>query len=212
MQNLDLLKQIAAGVQKLLGSQCEVVIHDFSDLEQSIVHIEGNVTGRSIGGAATDLILSQVRQGNTKQDVYNYQTYLPSGRTMKSCTVFLHDDAETYGEFCINFDISAFSTFQQMLDEFMSTSDDQVSETLLDDIQSTIHIVLMETVTEMGGNLPIMGRDEKLSLIARLDQKGVFQVKKSVPILASELNLSRSTIYNYLSETRGERVNSRDEG
>ena len=33
MENLALLKQIAAGIQNLLGDQCEVVIHDFSDLE-----------------------------------------------------------------------------------------------------------------------------------------------------------------------------------
>ena len=80
MQNLDLLKQVASGIYKLLGQHCEIVIHDFSDLEHSIVHLEGNVTGRSVRGAATDLILSHVRQGTTDQDVYNYQTQLSNGR------------------------------------------------------------------------------------------------------------------------------------
>lgn len=211
MQNLALLKQVAVGIQKLLGHQCEVVIHDFSDLTHSIVHIEGNITGRSIGGAATDLILAAVQQGRAEQDIHNYQTYLPSGRILKSCTIFLHNEVgETYGAFCINFDISGFSAFHQMLGEFISTNNSEVSETLVDDIRSTIHTVLMQTVVEMGGNLPIMGRDEKLNLIARLNEKGIFQVKKSVPILAEELDLSRSTIYNYLSEIREERMNSRD--
>ena len=107
MQNLELLKQIASAIHKLLGSQCEVVIHDFSDLAHSIVHLEGNVTGRSVRGAATDLILSQVRQGKTDQDVYNYQTQLPNGHVLKSCTLYLHDDdGQTFGAFCINFDIT----------------------------------------------------------------------------------------------------------
>ncbi len=212
MQNLDLLKRIAVGVHKLFGNQCEVVIHDFTDLEHSIVHIEGNVTGRSIGGAATDLILSCVRSGATDADVYNYQTQLPNGRVLKSCTMFLTGDyGEVCGAFCINLDITAFSAFHRILDDFLSTNDSDVAETFSDDIQSTIHAILLNTVTEMGYEMPILTRKEKLDLIARLDEKGVFQVKKSVPILADKLGLSRSTVYNYLSETRGIRLNGDDE-
>lgn len=212
MRNLELLKQIASGIHALFGHQCEVVIHDFSDLEHSIAHIEGSLTGRSTGGAATDLILSHVRQGITEEDLYNYQTQLPSGRILKSCTIFIHDEhGETCGAFCINFDITPFVAFQRTLGEFTSTNNHEVSENLSDDLQSTIHAVLLETVAEMGGDLPILGRDEKVKLIARLDEKGLFQVKKSVMIIADELGLSRSTIYNYLGEIRGERPhNNRD--
>lgn len=211
MHNLELLKQIASGIHALLGHQCEVVIHDFSDLEHSIVHIEGNLTGRSPGGAATDLILSHVRQGITDDDLYNYQTQLGSGRVLKSCTIFIHDErSETCGAFCINFDVTPFAAFHRMLGEFISTNNHEISENLSDDLQSTIHAVLLETVAEMGGDLPILGRDEKVRLIARLDEKGIFQVKKSVMIIADELGLSRSTIYNYLGEIRGERPNQRD--
>ena len=49
MENFDVLKQISAGIYELFGPQCEVVIYDFSDLERSIVHMEGNVSGRSLG-------------------------------------------------------------------------------------------------------------------------------------------------------------------
>lgn len=145
------------------------------------MHIEGKVTGRSIGGAATDLVVAQVHQGDTEQDAYNYHTYLPRGQTMKSCTVFLHEEEKTYGTFCINFDITNFSGLQQMLNEFLSIDDGEVSETLLDDLQNTIHSVLMDTVTEMEGALPMMGNDEKLNLIARLDKKGILRVGNSSP-------------------------------
>jgi predicted transcriptional regulator YheO len=47
-----------------------------------------------------------------------------------------------------------------------------------------------------------MGREEKIELIGRLAEKGVFQVKKSVSILADQLGLSRATVYNYLREAR----------
>ncbi len=208
MQNLDELKQIAVGISKLLGPQCEVVIHDFTDLERSIVHIEGNLTGRAVGGAATDFILSCVRNADTDSDVYNYQTQLPNGHILKSCTLFLTNDAgDVTGAFCINLDITAFYAIQRFIDDFVSTDDADISETFSDDIQSTIHSVFLETVNEKGYEMPVLTRQEKVDLIARLDEKGVFQVKKAVPILADELRVSRSTLYNYLSEIKNNRHN-----
>jgi len=208
MRNLEELKQIAVGVHKLFGQYCEVVIHDFSDLEHSIIHIEGNVTGRSVGGAATNLLLACVRNNDTAQDLYNYQTELHNGRKMRSCTMFLRDEfGKTYGAFCINFDITAFTGFHTFLDNFLlSEESPDVSETFSDDMQGTIHTILMETIGEMEVEQPLLSREEKIHLIARLDEKGIFQVKKSVPILAEELGLSRSTVYNYLSEAREERT------
>ncbi|MDW8173878.1 MAG: PAS domain-containing protein [Anaerolineae bacterium] len=208
MRNLEELRQIAIGIQKLFGASCEVVIHDFTDLEHSIVHIEGNVTGRSIGGAATDLLLACVRNRNTGRDMYNYRTQLNNGRVIRSCTMFLRDEnGEAYGAFCINFDITPFTLMHRYLEEnFVETSTEGVKETFADDLQDTVHSILVETMNEMSAELPILTRSEKVKLIARLDEKGVFQVKKSVSILADELGLSRSTLYNYLSEARGERL------
>ncbi len=199
-----LLKQIAVGIEKLFTPYCEVVIHDFTDLEKSIIHIEGNISGRKVGGAATDLLLTQAKNGNTIQDFYNYQTYLPNGRNMKSCTMFLRDENNfAYGAFCINLDIGVFAGFHRFLGEFLSIdAGSEVSETLSDDIHSTIHTILRESVTDVGAELPIMSKEDKIDLIARLDEKGAFQVKKAVPLIAEELGLSRSTIYNYLTEAR----------
>ena len=199
-----LLKRISLGIAKLFAPHCEVVIHDFTDLERSIIHIEGNISGRKVGGGATDLLLTQARNGNTARDFHNYQTSLPNGRQMKSCTMFLRDeDGVAYGAFCINLDIGAFAGLHRMLGDFLALeAGSEVSETLSDDIQGTIHAILRETVHEIGAELPIMSKEDKIDLIARLDDKGTFQVKRAVPLIAEELGLSRSTIYNYLTEAR----------
>ena len=47
-----------------------------------------------------------------------------------------------------------------------------------------------------------MSKEDKIDLIARLDEKGAFQVKRAVTLIAEELGLSRSTIYNYLAQAR----------
>ncbi|MDE2749213.1 MAG: PAS domain-containing protein [Chloroflexota bacterium] len=199
-----LLKQLSLGIARLFAPYCEVVIHDFSDLEASIIHIEGDISGRQVGGGATDLLLTEARNGNFARDFHNYQTALPNGRKMKSCTMFLRDEGgAAYGALCINLDVGIFEAAHRILGEFLALdAGSEVSETLSDDIQSTIHSILREAVNDMGAELPIMSKEDKIELIARLDEKGAFQVKRAVPLIAEELGLSRSTIYNYLTEAR----------
>src|SRR5579859_6106344 len=87
----SILSQLAVGLRRLFDPYCEVVVHDFTDLEHSIVCLEGNITGRSIGGAATDLLLEKASSGETSEDLHGYLTSLSGGRVMKSSTIFLRD-------------------------------------------------------------------------------------------------------------------------
>ncbi len=203
-----LLRQLAEGLRRLFDPLCEVVIHEFSDLEHSIVCLEGNITGRAIGGAATDLLLEKFESGDTDQDLHCYLTSLPGGRVMKSSTIFLRDDdGRAYGAFCVNFDITSFLRFEKMLNGFVATEDrNGVSEMLTDNLHLTLQEMVAETLHEMGDSPSLMSREDKVALIQRLHKKGIFQVKKAVPILADLLGLSRATLYNYLREARVERV------
>lgn len=201
------LQRTATALQRLLDPFCEVVVHDFRDFEHSIIHIEGNITNRKVGDAATDLLLSKASLGDTDEDLYNYLTSLPGGRLMKSCTIFLRDESgKAYGAFCVNFDISTFANMRNVLSNFLATEEkDDTSETFATDIEETIQAILTETLYELGQQLPLMSRDEKVGLVGRLADKGIFQVKKAVPIIADQLGLSRATVYNYLRDARNGR-------
>jgi predicted transcriptional regulator YheO len=201
------MKQIAVALHRLFDPFCEVVIHDFSDFEHSIIHLEGDVTHRKVGGAATDLLLAKAQSGDTDADMYSYLSSLPGGLLMKSSTVFLRDEnGKAYGAFCVNFDISAFVNMRRLLKSFTKTEDDgDIVETFSDDIEETIQSLITETLQEVGKGQLVMGREEKIDLIRRLDARGVFQVKKSVPILADQFGMSRATVYNYLREARGDK-------
>lgn len=207
-EQLPLLRQLAKAIEHLFAPNCEVVIHDFSDLEHSIVHLEGDLSDRSIGGAATDLLLARVRAGETSEDLHGYRTELPNHRVMKSSTIFLRDEnGRALGAFCINYDISAFIRFQRVLSDFTQVDvSEHATETLSDDIYHTIRGMVTETIKEIGVNAPVVSREDKINLIARLDEKGAFQVKKAVSIVADEFGFSRATIYNYLREARVERA------
>lgn len=95
---------------------------------------------------------------------------------------------------------------RKLLGSFVLTEEKgDVVETFSDDIEETVQSLLAETLYELGQSLPLMNREEKVELIGRLVEKGVFQVKKAVPILADQLGLSRATVYNYLRDALGER-------
>jgi predicted transcriptional regulator YheO len=200
----ELLRRIAAAVSKLFAPYCEVVIHDFTDLEHSIVHLEGGITNRTVGGAATDLLLRRIRAGETANDLHCYRTRGPGNAAIKSSTVFLRDsDGGCRGAFCINLDVSALESLRKVLQEVTGPdTGDQAAETLSDDIEHTVTQVVAQTVRAMDMRLPILGREQKIALIRRLDEKGVFQVQRAVPLLAQTFGTSRATIYNYLNEAR----------
>src|SRR6185369_1282804 len=90
------------GLAAMLGPGNEVLLHDLSRLPDSIIAIAGDLTGRSVGGPMTDLLLGLVRRGTT-QDLTNYRTHGPDGRPIRSSTLFLRDaDGVAVGCLCVN--------------------------------------------------------------------------------------------------------------
>ena len=62
---LDLLKQLADGLARKFGPDCEIVIHDLEkhDLEHSIVHINnGHVTNRQEGDGPSKVVLETLHK------------------------------------------------------------------------------------------------------------------------------------------------------
>src|SRR6185503_14265905 len=87
---INRLIQVGEAVYRTIGPQCEVVVHDLIDMEQSIVWIKGTVTERNLGGCMTARGLSLVRAGRT-EDSYNYSTRTRSGKMVRSSLVFVND-------------------------------------------------------------------------------------------------------------------------
>jgi len=199
----DQLKAIALGVRESIGLDCEVVIHDFDDLEHSIICIEGNVTHRQIGGSLTNLGLAKLRKGET-DDLYNYTTSTEDGRILKSSSTFLRDrNGRVFGAFCINADITSLLAFEHTLRALCHRDDaDNVTEFLSDNISEILTTMMSETTYEIGKPISLMSKEDKVSLVSLLDEKGAFQVKKAVPFVAQQLGVSRYTVYNYLNEAR----------
>jgi predicted transcriptional regulator YheO len=197
----DLLKDVGLALTAMLGRCCEVVIHDTSDLEHSIVWIEGDVTGRRVGGMMSDLGLEHLRKGET-HPVFNYTTYTETGKTLKSCSIWLRDHrGEVYGAFCINLDVTAVQQLQDFLQDLSPDSGRaDLGEAHAQSLHDLLDAMIAECEYRLGTNAADMTKDERVQMVRLLEEIGAFQVRNSVAYVASRAGVTRKTIYNDLGE------------
>jgi predicted transcriptional regulator YheO len=212
VNQFELLRRLAAGIVGVFGSRCEVVIHDFSDMDASVVHIEGEVTHRSLGASVTPTMRHMLEEfGDNVPDKVAYKITTEAGKVLRCASIFVRDAAgRLEGCLAINFDIGDFVLFSQFFSEFTflpEATDGAAAgnDTLVDFSQPPARS--MESIidaTVSGRNKPpaMMDKAEKLEIVGQLEDGGVFMVKGSVNYLARVLGASPYTVYNYLKEVR----------
>lgn len=195
------------GIAASFGRNCEVVLHDFRDPDHSIVAIEGNVTGRHIGGSVTQIGLALIAEGDAATDELNYITRAPNGRVVKSSTIVLRDRGNhVLGLLCINFDITDLRLVAGTIGELtglgLGVGSEPQSIAYVDDIDKVIRAVIDEEEVAMGRSIDRMTKQDRLAIFRALDRRGIFSLQRSVPHVAEYLGISRATAYSYLEEIR----------
>lgn len=193
------------GIAATFGSNCEVVLHDLADLQNSIVIIEnGDVTGRDGDSSMTDHSLQQIKSGNTNKDIINYSGKGKNGKTIKSTTMFIRDDSEkVIGCLCINFDVTEFILAKKVLSEMLEFGESIVKQSNNDKkINDVLSELVQGKLDEIGKPVSYLNKEEKVDVVKKLDIQGVFLIKGAIDYVAEILCVSRYTIYNYLDETR----------
>ncbi|GAB4458195.1 MAG: hypothetical protein Fur0044_51420 [Anaerolineae bacterium] len=201
---INQLIQVGEAVCRTIGPQCEAVVHDLADMEQSIVWLKGSVTERKPGGCMTARGLSLVRSGRT-EDSYNYTTRTRSGKMVRSSLIFVNDK-EGEPQICmeINFDASPFVAFRRAL-ETLADPDEayDFQDAFIDDAPQMLETMCRRAVEFIGKPMAQMDKTDRLRVVQLLDDAGAFEMRKAIPAIASYLGVTRFTIHNYLNEIRG---------
>ncbi len=200
-------KRLADSLNSLLGKNSEVVVHDFSDFNLSVIHVAGNVTNRKVGAPITDLAYRLLRdQSKANKDLHGYKSVSPCGRVLKSSTLFLRTDNENIiGCMCINFDMTEYLNAKAILDDFSHGGDaieHTRNERFAHSFNETLDSLIEETISHIGKQPALMDKNERMALLEHLEQKEVFLFKGAVTQVARLLGVTRFTIYNYLKEIR----------
>ena len=196
---------IANLIAKTFGKNCEVVIHDLSIPQNSVVYtVNNHVTGREVGQSFEHLVKDVLLSKKFDSDyTANYITIAKDGRKIKSSTALIRDSEDkVIGALCINYDLENLNHIKFFLDEFMTAEQEKI-ETTVEPFDNVMEIVddLIDTII---GNHKIehLKRKDKIELIYFMDKKGLFLIKGAIEKVAEKLNISKVTVYSYLDEIK----------
>lgn len=204
---LTILKQLAIGLAAQFGSNCEVLVHDLSEvnINHSIVHIEnGHVTNRQVGGGPSPIVLDTIsHHPKNPIDQLAYLTQTENGRILKSSTLFIKDEeGNPIYIFSINFDITNLLAIDNSLSSLISCPSEQDKTTtpkrITCDVSNLLDELIQQSVDLIGIPAPLMSRDDKIKAINFLNDAGAFLITKSGDKVSKYFGISKYTLYSYV--------------
>ena len=204
---------------KAMGPHCEVVLHDVSSPENSIIAIaNGHVSGRSVGGPLTDLVLKVMKDGlkGNRPFISNYNARLKNNATCRSGSYFIKDAKDKIiGVLCVNLDISKLMETRKFIDEMIGAQEPvvpaaspiaetiDVFENLPESIDDVLNAIIDKVLKEIPVSPERMSVEEKIDVVKRSNEHGLFLLKGGLSELAKRMQLSEATIYRYLNKVKG---------
>ena len=200
------LASIVEPLARIVPGECEVVLHDLGKLPDSIVAISGSLTGRNVGGPATDMLMQWVARGRLATRI-GYEGQGVDGRELDCSTIVVRTSHGTpVAALCINSDTRQWrivaALAQSMLPESHTSPDAQVegSEHFAGDVDELAEDLLSHAIDSVDVPVHLMHKRHKMSVVAELRSSGFFILRESVERAAQALGVTRFTIYNYLKE------------
>lgn len=205
-----ILRALTALVEPLasvLPGECEVVLHELAKLPDSIVAIAGALSGRPVGGPATDLLLRASAQG-AHHTALGYRSRHPDGRELRSSTIIVRDSAGTaVAALCVNSDTRSWALLADLARSMLpvgsgdsAASESPESENLIRDVDDLATDLLARAIASVDVPVELMQKRHKVAVVADLKDRGFFMLKESVETAAQALGVTRFTVYNYLNE------------
>lgn len=199
---------VANMIADTFGDHCEVILHDFSIPQNSVVYTRNNVvTNRQVGQSFTEYFVKEVLLSRKFRDDVsaNYIMKGAQGQTIKSSTVLIRDDGgKVIGSLCVNLDITYM---KDLMDQFISmmgieepTEETEEEVAVLPNIQEIVDDIIEHTIGDQ--NMEELSRDQKIDLVRFMDDKGLFLIKGAADKVAERMNISKVTVYSYLDEIR----------
>ena len=205
---LQFLFQLATGVARQFGPNCEVVVHDLAsnDPDSSIVAIEnGQISGRKVGDGPSHAVLEALRGGKgTVEDHLCYLTRTRDGKILKSTTIYIRDDdGRPIGMFGINYDITLMLAMEDALKQFTATErDEQEPEHISRNVSDLLDELIAQSVKIVGKPVALMTKEDKVKAIQFLNETGAFLITKSGDKVCKFFGISKYTLYSYIDEAK----------
>lgn len=206
---IDFLKRLAKGIAAQFGEKCEVVVHDLSAADHTILAIEnGHVTNRKVGDGPSHVVLDALKAGHDQiADQVAYLTKTQDGRVLKSTTIYIRDEeGQVIGIFSINYDISELLVAERAVQSLLNhTSEEQAKKEsesapkIPQNVNQLLFELIEQSVQVAGGKPPaLMTKEEKKKALQYLSDAGAFLITKSGDHISNYFGISKYTLYSYI--------------
>ena len=208
---IEFCKQLAKGVARQFGSNCEVVVHDLcaENPEHSVVVIEnGHVTGRRLGDGPSHVVWEALKADpDSLEDRLSYLTRTEDGKILKSSTMYIrNDEGKPIGIFAINYDITMMKMVEDTIQEFTRTdAANREPETITHNVNDLLEELIKQSAQLVGKPVALMNKEDKVKAIGFLNDSGAFLITKSGQRVCNFFGISKYTLYSYIDESKGEK-------
>lgn len=193
---------------EVLGDGVEIIVHDITDMEHSLIAICNGISGRQVGDPITDLARMLVNQGAYRTTDYLSNYVGKSAETdFLSSTYYIKNEDRLIGLLCINKDMAAVHQFNRAMkvlcEQFnlTPTNASEYKESFENPVADMVYKRVTEIIAEYGVEPARMSIAEKTSLLHRLKDEGVLSMKGAMANVAAQLGVSVPTAYRYLNKS-----------
>lgn len=205
---LDSYIPMLEGLAAYLSDCFELVLHSLEDYEHSVVCIHnGHHTGRTVGAPITDLalkMLDEINRGHEDHIVYFSRN--KKGEPLKSTTIAIRgENNRIIGLLCINMylNTSLADFFTAFSPNYQANSAGSISESFAQDTSDLIRTALEEERLRVLGDTRILPSNRNKLIVEALYNRGIFQIKDAVVLVADLMGISKNTIYMHIRNYKG---------
>ena len=132
--------------------------------------------------------------------IYNEIIYTERGTILRGSSYSIKDeDGKVVGSICINQDITDSVKYENYLRQVNGYN---THPTNTQDVLEVMNEVVEEAFIAVGKHPATMTKEDKITFIKFLDDRGMFLISKSGPRICEILGISKFTLYNYLEIIR----------
>jgi predicted transcriptional regulator YheO len=204
-RELERLAPLVGAIAGTFGPYCEVMLHDLSRPDHSIVAIaNGHVTGRRVGDALDpDLYRLSQREGRSDAFV-GWRAHTADGRPLRCTTVLFRDQrGRPVAALGINVDLSLTQAFSTQLGYLLQEGTyEKRSPIAARSVNHLIGELVEEAVRRTGKAIDQLDREDRVLIARHLQERGAFAIRRSVSTVARTLGVSRVAMYTYIEEAK----------
>lgn len=197
---------VVEGVSALIGEHCEIVLHSLEDLEHSAICIaNGHNTNRQVGSPITDFALKSLHNMQTESVSKPYFTRAKSKGLMKSVTIAIRNSHQRIiGLLCININLDI--PVSQFIQSLMPTPAEEETSAVnfASSVEELVVQTIEQTIEEITTDRLVANNNKNRQIVLSLYEKGIFDIKDAINLVAERLNISRHTVYLYIRQLKQE--------